>query len=164
VIGTMRQAIWALDPATSITDAGVMSVLMRDSEADDRFRALLVRTFAALATALAAVGIFGVTARGVATRTRELGIRAALGATGGGLVRLVVREGLASAAAGIALGLLGARAAAGGIRHLLFGVDPHDSGIFARVAVLALAVCVVAAWIPARRATRIDPRQAIAEE
>ena len=164
VIPSMRRAIWALGPTTSITEAGVMTALIRDSEADDRFRALLMRTFAALATLLAAVGIFGVTARGVAGRTRELGIRAALGATGGGLVRLVVREGLTSAAAGVVLGSAGAWAAAAAVRHLLFGVDPHDPGIYARVVALALAVCVVAAWIPARRATRIDPRRAIAEE
>lgn len=157
----LQRAVWSVDPSISIASTGVMSRLMRDSEADDRFRALLVTTFAVLATVLAAVGIFGVTARGVASRRLELGIRSALGAGAPRLLVLVLRDGMTSALAGVGLGLILAWSVAGGLAGMLYGVEPRDPKVFATVALLALGVCLLASWIPARRATRTDPREAM---
>ncbi len=141
-----------------------MTDLMRSSEADDRFRALLMSTFAVLATLLAAVGIFGVTVRAVAARSREIGIRTALGARADGLIRLVVRDGLVSALAGTAAGLVGAYWAASLIGHLLYGIDSRDPRTYIAVAALSLAVCLFAAYVPARRVTSISPIEVIVNE
>ena len=119
-----------------------MTDLMRSSEADDRFRALLMSTFAVLATLLAAVGIFGVTVRAVAARSREIGIRTALGARADGLIRLVAS-------------LIG---------PLLYGIDSRDPRTYIAVAALSLAVCLFAAYVPARRVTSISPIEVIGNE
>jgi ABC-type antimicrobial peptide transport system permease subunit len=163
-IPALRRAIWSVDPSISIGASGVMSQLVRESEADDRFRALLLGAFAGLATALAAVGVFGVTTRGVAARTRELGIRSALGADASRLIGLVLRDGLVSAVAGVALGVVGAWTVAGALRGMLYGIEPHDPAVFAGVALFSVGVCLLAAWIPARRAARTDPREAMGQE
>jgi predicted permease len=160
----IMDAVWSVDPDIPISDPATMVDLMRSSEADDRFRAVLMWVFAALAIVLASVGIFGVTARSVAARTTELGIRTALGARSNDLVRLVVRDGLRSSLAGTALGLVGAYWAANLIGHLLYGIDPHDRATFAASAALATAVCLGASLIPALRVSHIDPATVIAEE
>jgi predicted permease len=163
VLPAIERAIWGLDPSTPVAEAGVMASLMRASEADDRFRAILVAAFAVLAGLLAGVGIFGVTARSVAVRARELGIRSALGASASGLVRLVLADGLRSALPGVALGLAAAAWTSGVLRSLLYGVDTRDPLTYAVVACVASAAYLLAAYVPARRATRVDPRDAIAE-
>ncbi len=164
LLPALHEAIWALDPDVPITAPAAMTDLMRSSEADDRFRALLMWTFAMLATLLAAVGIFSVTARAVAARSREIGIRTALGARADGLIRLVLRDGLVSALAGTAAGLLGSYWAASLIGHLLYGVDSRDPRTFVAVAVLSIAVCLFAAYVPARRVTAISPMQVITDD
>ncbi|MGH7575140.1 MAG: FtsX-like permease family protein [Longimicrobiales bacterium] len=161
VLPALQQAVWTLDPNTPITESGVMKTMMRDSEADDRFRTLVVFTFAGLAAVLASVGIFGVTARSVSARTREMGIRIALGARECGLVRLVVREAVAAAGAGIGAGLLGSLWVAGLIRGFLFGIEAWDPVTYAMVMVLMLAVCVMASYFPARAVTRISATEAL---
>jgi predicted permease len=163
-VPALRAAIRAVDPDIPITEATTMRVLMRESEADDRFRALLMWTFAGLATALAAVGIFGVTARAVASRSHELGIRTALGARAAGLVGLVIRDGLPSVLAGTLGGLVGAYWLASLIGHLLYGVGARDPATYGSVAGLVVLVCLAAAYLPARRVTRISPSEVIAEE
>lgn len=157
-----QQAIRALDPDTPLTDAGTMSTLMRESEADDRFRAILMRTFAALAALLASFEVFGVTARAVSARAREIGIRTALGARTNGLIVLVLRDGLISATVGI--GLIGATWTAGAIRHLLHDLDARDPLTYAVVVVFAVAFCLVAAYLPARRVTSITPMEVMADD
>jgi predicted permease len=160
----LRDAVWAVDPDIPIARAAPMTDLVRESEADDRFRALLMWVFAALAVLLAAVGIFGVTARTVAARSREIGIRTALGARSGSLVALVVREGLSSALLGTAVGLIGALLGSRLVGHLLYEVDAHDPLSFFGAAAVAVAVCGLSAYVPARRVTSVAPLRAIVDE
>jgi putative ABC transport system permease protein len=138
-----------------------MTSFMHDSEADDRFRAILMSTFAILAAILASVGIFGVTARSVSARTREIGIRAALGAHSRSLIILALREGAVGAGIGIGLGLTGVLWAAGLLRSLLYDVDPWDPVAYGLVAILMVLVCLVAVFIPARRAARVSVADAM---
>ena len=159
----VRAALSAAFPDLPVEPIGPIKSLMRSSEADDRFRAVLVGTFAALATLLAGIGVFGVTARSVSARRRELGIRATLGARVGALRALVLRDGLRSAAIGLVLGLFGAAAAARVIAHFLFGVSPHDPVAFAGAAALSGLVFFAAAYFPAARVTRIDPARIVSE-
>jgi predicted permease len=151
----IQRAIWTLDPDTPITEAGVMRDLMRNSEADDWFRAVVMWAFAGLAAALAAVGIFGVTARMVALRATEMGIRSALGAESWSLVALVVREGLRIAVYGLALGLLGGLWASRLLQSFLYGVQVWDPLTYGGVVALVVAMSSAATYVPARRVTRI---------
>lgn len=161
VLPALHQTIWSLYPDTPITESGAMKTMVRDSEADNRFRTFLVFTFAVLAAALASVGIFGVTARSVTARTREMGIRSALGARESALVRLVVREAATGAGVGIGAGLLGSLWVAGLIRGFLFGVETWDPATYAMVVVTMLAVCLLASYLPARRVTRVSAMEAL---
>lgn len=134
------------------------------SIAPQRFNALLLAVFAFLAIFLAAVGIYGVLAFAVGQRTRELGIRVALGARPADLVRMVVRRGLALAVAGVALGAAGALALSRFLESLLFAVRPGDPEVFAGVASLVVAVALAASYLPARRAGLVDPVRALRGE
>jgi ABC-type antimicrobial peptide transport system permease subunit len=118
---------------------------------------LLLTLFAALALTMAAVGVFGVLSFTVTSRTREMGIRMALGAEAGGVRSLVMREGLAQASVGIALGLAGAWWLTRFMSRLLFGIEPRDPWAFGGAALLLLAVAATACYLPARRATLVDP-------
>jgi predicted permease len=160
----LHEAVWTVDPDIPIGASTTVEELMYAAESDDRFRAVLMLVFAALATLLASVGVFGVTARGVAQRTREMGIRTALGAKGSELVGLVLRASMANAALGTALGLLAAIWASNLISHLLFGIDGRDPITFAGVGALLLAVCLIASFLPAHRVTKIQPMEVISEE
>ncbi len=141
-----------------------MTDLIQSSEADDRFRAHLMWTLAVFATLLAAVGIFGVTARAVAARSREIGIRTALGAHAHGLIKLVLRDGLVSALVGTAGGLVGAYWLATLIGSLLYDIDSRDPRTFAAAAALSIGICLLASYLPARRVTRISPMHVIVDE
>ncbi|UCG84811.1 MAG: ABC transporter permease [Gemmatimonadota bacterium] len=163
VLPKVRDAIWSLYPDVYIAEPNTMVGVMRDSEADDRFRALLMWTFAVIAGVLAAVGIFGVTARGASARAHEMGIRLALGADGPGLILLVLKEGLLSAIIGLVLGLTAAFWASGLIAHLLFEIEARDPWTFAGATILSVTVCAIAAYIPARRVTKIDPIEVLVE-
>jgi putative ABC transport system permease protein len=160
----LREVVWSVDPDIPIRASDTMDELMGAAESDDRFRAVLMLVFAGLATLLAAVGVFGVTARGVAQRTREMGIRTALGAKGSELVSLALRGSMASAVLGTGLGLVAAYWVSGLISHLLFGIEGHDPLTFTAVGALLLSVCLSASYVPARRVTRIQPMEVIAEE
>jgi putative ABC transport system permease protein len=122
-----------------------------------RLTTVFLLGFAALALVMAAIGVFGVTAYTVSQRTHELGVRAALGAGRGQLLRLVMRQELSASAAGVIVGLLGALGLASLLQSLLYGVPPRDPMTLAAVSLLLLAVTATAAYLPARRATRIDP-------
>jgi putative ABC transport system permease protein len=118
---------------------------------------VLLALFGGVALILSSIGIYGVVAFGVAQRTREFGIRQALGAGGRSIVSMVVREGVSTAATGLAIGVVGAIVLGQAMRSLLVGVAPSDPVVLACAAVTLLAAAAAAAWIPARRATRVDP-------
>ncbi len=138
--------------------------LLGQSQAQRRFMSLLLASFGALALILAAVGIYGVVAYSAAQRTREFGVRLALGAQGGDILRLVLGKGVALALAGVALGVSGALGLTRFLGALLFGVKPTDAATFVGVALLLTGVAVVAACVPARRAARVDPAIALRAE
>ena len=157
----LRNAVWAVDRDQPIYDVQPLEKIVHASVATPRFRMLLLGIFAALALALAAVGIYGVMAYAVAQRTHEIGIRMALGAEREDVLRMVVWEGLALAGAGVALGLAGAVAATRVLNSFLFGVAATDVRTLAGVSLLLAAVAGAASYIPARRATRVDPNVAL---
>jgi ABC-type antimicrobial peptide transport system permease subunit len=138
-----------------------MAELVSSSIARPRLYASLLGIFAAVALLLAIVGIYGVTAYAVAQRTREIGIRMALGAQHAAMLRLVLRESIALTGVGIALGLIAAKFATRALQRMLFGVASFDLVTFAGVSVLFCAVATLAAYIPARRASTVDPLVAL---
>jgi len=164
VVNAIREQVKALDPDQPIADARTMEQLLGESTARARFSTVLLGVFAGLALALAAVGIYGVMAYAVAQRTHEIGIRLALGAQPRDIVGLVVRQGMLLAVAGVAAGLMGAFAATRFLESLLFEIPPTDLPTFVGIPVLLSAVALVACWIPARRATRVEPVVALRYE
>jgi ABC-type antimicrobial peptide transport system permease subunit len=134
-----------------------MEQVVTESVAGQRFNMVLLGAFAALALALAAVGIFGITSYSVAQRTREMGLRMALGAQPGRVLWMVLKEAGALAGVGLAAGLALALGATRVMASLLFGVPATDPATFAAVAVALGAVSLVAAWVPGHRATQVDP-------
>ncbi|MDQ2869412.1 MAG: ABC transporter permease [Acidobacteriota bacterium] len=159
--GPIRSAVRALDPALPVADVRSMRSVVGASVATPRLTASLLSIFAALALALAAVGVSGTLAYLVSRRRREIGIRMALGATRGGVLRLILRGGLAWAGSGIAAGLLAAFFLTRLMSSLLYGVAPRDPATFALVAVILFAVAFVASAIPALRAARVEPSEAL---
>jgi putative ABC transport system permease protein len=156
-------AVRALDPQLALTPPMVLGVAARQTLGTHRLAAVVVGGFAVAALLIAAAGLHGVLAFGVAMRRRELGIRLALGAPPRAVARLIAGDGLVLTAAGLAVGLAGAYAAGGLLRGLLVEVSPADPLIFAGVAAVVVAVAVVAMWAPARAAARIDPVTTIRE-
>jgi putative ABC transport system permease protein len=144
-------------PTVPIENVMTIAQIKDQSVAPRRLNAVLVSSFGLLAVVIAAVGIAGVLAFSVSARTTEIGIRMSLGATSGRVQRMILGEGGALLVAGLVLGVAGALLATRSIRGLLFGVAPHDAGTFVAVAVLMAAIGLVACWIPALRAARIDP-------
>ncbi len=128
---------------------------------DDKYFGILFGLFAALALCLAAVGIYGVVSYSVAQRTREIGVRVALGAQTGDVMRMIIRQGLTLAGLGAAIGLGGAAGAGRLMKSLLFNVSAVDPAIFTLLPLSLLAVALAACWIPARRAAKVDPMVAL---
>jgi predicted permease len=153
----IRQAIWSIDKNQPVVRAATMEERLSASASERRFALVLFEAFAAVALVLAAMGIYGVLAGSVAERTREIGIRAALGASPGGILALVVRQGLALTGIGIAVGLATAVAASQAIAGLLFGVSRLDPLTYFGMVALLVVVSAVACWMPAWRAARVDP-------
>ncbi len=153
----IKEAIWQVDPLLAITPTRNMSEVVSVSLAAQRFNAFLVAAFAATALLLASVGLYGVLAFGVALRTREIGIRIAVGAQAGDVLKLVLGQGITLAllgvTAGVVVSLLGTRGLAG----LLYDVTPTDPATFATLSLLLLLVAGLAGYLPARRALKIDP-------
>jgi putative ABC transport system permease protein len=164
LVPAVRREVRALDRDLAVFNLKTMDERMSEAVAQPKVNLVVLTAFAALALLIAAVGTYGVMAYAVAQRTRELGIRVALGASGDRVVRLVVRQGMVPALAGIGIGLGGAMLGARLLASLLFGVGTHDVSTFA-VAVIALtSVALAACYVPARRAARADPMSALRSE
>jgi len=157
----MRRAIHELDPELPLVGLQPLSNIVSISLAERTFNTLLLGAFAVLALVLAAVGIYGLIAYAVVQRTREIGIRLAIGATPANVLGLVVADGARLAAIGAAIGLVGAFAFTRVMRSVLFDIAPFDPIAIAGASAVLLGVAVLASWLPARRAARIDPLTAI---
>jgi predicted permease len=161
IVSTLRGIVRQLDSEAALFNVARMETLVASTISRPRMYAVLLGIFAGVGVLLAVIGIYGVMAYAVTQRTREIGVRMALGARRGDVMSLVLRQGLALAAVGIALGLAGASAATRYLEGMLFGLTPLDRTTFAAVALLFAAVAASAAYVPARRATRVDPLTAL---
>jgi putative ABC transport system permease protein len=157
----IREQIWELDKDIPIANLATMDQLLAKSVAQPRFRTLLLGVFAALALVLASVGIYGVISYSVTQRTHEIGIRMALGAQARDVTTLVIGQGMILALIGLALGLTASLALTRLMESLLFEVSTTDPATFAVVGGLLAGIALLACWIPARRAARVDPMVAL---
>ena len=160
----IRRAVVSLDSDLPVSDVRTLDDRLQQSIAQPRVSMLLLGLFALMALVLAAVGIYGVLSYTVTQRTRELGIRMALGAESNSVLKMVISQAMAPAIVGVLVGLAGAWGATRLMSTLLFGVSATDPLTFAAVALFLLAVALVASWVPARRATRVDPLVALRAE
>jgi len=159
--GPMRQAVWRIDPDLAIDRVASADQLAWNSIGRPRFYSALAAILAALALALALIGIYGTISYAVGSRVRELGIRIALGARPGAVVAMVLRSGMRLAAVGVALGAAGAWAASRLLERFLFGITPTDVPTFLAAALLFVGTAMLACYLPARRAARLDPVRAL---
>jgi predicted permease len=164
IVGAVRQAVWSIDPNQPISNVTTLAKVVDDSIAQRRLNMLLMGLFGGLAMLLSAVGIYGLLSHAVTQRTQEMGIRMALGAQVSDVLKLVLRQGMTLALAGVAIGLGGAFLFTRLIRGLLFGVTPNDAMTFVVVAGVLTIVALLACYVPARRATKVDPLVALRYE
>jgi putative ABC transport system permease protein len=160
----LRDAVWGLDRDQPINAITTLEAIVSEDIAQPRFNMLLMGLFGGLALLLAAVGVYGLLSYSVAQRTREIGVRIALGAQGRDIFRLTVRQGVAPALAGVLIGLAAAFALTRFLSSLLYGMGTNDLTTYAFVAALLTTVALVACIIPARRATKVDPMVALRHE
>jgi predicted permease len=164
VAGLVRREVAALDPYLPVRDLKTMEQQLEEQVFVERLFSALTGSFAGLATLLAAIGMYGVLAYNVARRTREIGVRMALGAPAGRVRGLVLRETSWMLGVGTAFGLASAAALGRLVQAMLFGLEPWDPAIYSGAAVALGAIALFAAYIPARRATRVDPVVALRHE
>jgi putative ABC transport system permease protein len=157
MVAAVRREIAAVDKDQPVHDIKTMEQLFAESISQPNFNMLLLSVFAAVALALAAIGVYGVISYAVTQRTHEIGVRIALGARRADVLKMVMRQGLVLALAGIAVGLIGAFALTRLMRTLLFEVSATDPVTFVSIPLLLAAVALAACWIPARRAMKVDP-------
>ncbi len=161
---SVQAALWRVDPDIPVTDVATMDKVVSRSVTQPRLYLTLFSLFAALALLLAGIGLYGLIAYSVEQRTREFGIRTALGASSRELLRLVLCEGAALIATGLAFGLAGSFATARLLQTMIFDTSPHDPAVYLVAPLLLAAVAVLACWLPARRATKVDPMVALRAE
>jgi putative ABC transport system permease protein len=160
----IRRLIWSIDKDQPISKISTMNEVIASTIEPRKFNTLLLSAFSAVALLLAAVGIYSVISYSVTQRRREIGVRMALGANAGDVMRMVLTQGMVPALAGIAAGLLAAFALTRIMSSLLFGVEPTDTVTFVLVSLLLTIVALLACWLPARRATKVDPLVALRYE
>jgi putative ABC transport system permease protein len=160
----VRRAIWSVDRDQPVVRAATMDDLLSSSAAERRFALILFEAFALTALVLAAAGIFGVLSGSVAERTREIGVRSALGASRSDILGLIVRQGLRLTGAGVVIGLAGAAVATRAIVTMLFGVSHLDPATYVGVIVMLGGVAVLASGVPAWRAVSVDPATTLRAE
>jgi len=164
IAGNLRQQVAKLDPELPLSNVSTIQAAMDRSLVTKRLTNLLLAGFAVTALLLALTGIYGVMSLNVANRRNEFGIRLALGAQRSNVLRMMLGQGLRLAVVGVALGLLGAIALTRLLKGLLFGISASDPWTFTVIAVLLVGVALLACLIPARRATRVDPLEALRAE
>jgi putative ABC transport system permease protein len=160
----VRREVAAVDKDQPLSEVTTMDQLFAKTVAPQRFNMLLVGLFAALALTLAAIGIYGVIAYSVTQRLQEMGVRLALGASGRDVLKLIIGRAMLTALIGVGLGLVAAFALTRLMSSLLFEVSATDRSIFAGLSILLLGVALIASYIPARRATKVDPLVALRYE
>ncbi|MGH9839039.1 MAG: ABC transporter permease [Blastocatellia bacterium] len=160
----VRRAVWAEDKDQPVEETATMEQITAAAVSDSRFYSITLGAFALIALLLGATGIYGVLSHAVAGRTHEIGIRMALGAEGRDVLRLVLAQGMKPALLGVAIGLIAALGLTRLMKSLLFGVSATDSLTFAAIVVLLSFVALLSCWIPARRATKVDPMIALRRE
>jgi predicted permease len=164
LLAAVQQEIRAIDPKLPVYNVKTVDQYRRDALSEKRIQAGLIGGFGLLALVLASLGLYGVLSYGVAQRTSEIGIRMALGAQSREVLRLIVGQGIKLIAIGLAIGLAGALAVTRVLKSVLYGVSTTDPLTFAVIALLLTSVALLACWIPARRATRVDPLIAFRQE
>jgi putative ABC transport system permease protein len=164
MVSAVREAIRSVDPEQGILETSTMEQRVTDSMAQPRLQTILLGAFGVLALVLACIGIYGVLAYAVSQRLREIGVRVALGATRGKILEEILRNGLGLAAVGLIIGLVAALALTRYLETLLYAVRPTDPAVFALAIVTLLLVATAACFLPARRASRVDPIVVLREE
>ena len=164
LLPTLRHKIHEIDPELALASVRTMDQWVSNNATQPRINAVLLGAFAVVALLIATIGIYGVLAYSVNQRTREIGLRMALGSTSGGVLHLIVGEGMKVVLAGVGIGLMGGLALGWVVSSLLFGVGVRDPAVFGAVAVVLTSVGLAACAIPAHRASRIDPVVALSEE
>jgi ABC-type antimicrobial peptide transport system permease subunit len=162
LIGLLKREVRAVNPLATVRDARTWDDVVASSMARQRFNMTLIGVFAALALVLAIVGLYGVLALIVGQRRREIGVRLALGAQRWTVVRMILREGVAMAVVGVVLGVAGALALTRVMKSLLYEISTTDVATFAGAVVLVTIVALGATYVPALRASRVDPKTALA--
>lgn len=164
LLPALRAKMRALDPTIFLYDAGTLEQVVGSSFDNRRAVMLLLTAFAGLALFLSSLGIYGVLAYDVSQRTREIGVRGAIGASHGQIIGLIIKQGLWKTGVGIALGLAGAFLLSRSMTSLLFGVKPTDPLVYGSVSLVLIVVALLASYLPARRAAKIDPLVALRDE
>jgi len=164
IVPTLEAAARDINRDMPLFQTSTMDQVLETSIAQQRLSLIVMVTFAVVALTLASLGLYGVIAHSVTERTHEIGVRMALGAEARHVLGLMIRQGLTTTAIGAAIGVAGAVALSRWIQDLLFGVTPTDPATFAAVVATLMAVALVACYVPAWRATRVDPTMALRSE
>jgi ABC-type antimicrobial peptide transport system permease subunit len=164
MIPRLRREIHAIDPNVAVSEALPVTEMVQNFFSPVRMAMGVLGYAGGLALLLSAIGLYGVLALAVSGRTREIGVRMALGASSTAVARLILREGLNLTLLGISLGLISAAVLTRFLSSFLYGVTPHDPVAFIAVALLLAIVTLIACWLPARRATKVDPMIALRHE